>query len=134
MELVHECCPKRSRMGTSIMKSDEEQDKDKEERREYGKKQSGNEKNKSRWPITTQSKFNNNGHNRVLFYTFYAIIRHYFIPPVIRSENEKITRTEPILKAKFCIFFFYDGYHRKILETGVGGIPFFSYCFIFSSM
>ena len=43
-ELVHECFPKHSRMGTARMKYDKETDEDgKEKRREYGKMQSGHE-------------------------------------------------------------------------------------------
>ena len=38
-ELMHECFPKHSRMGTARMKEDNET----EERREYGKKYSGHE-------------------------------------------------------------------------------------------
>ena len=53
-ELMHESLPKHSRKGTARMKYHKETDEDGiEERREYGKKQSGHEQKKSRWPITS---------------------------------------------------------------------------------
>ena len=63
---MHECFPKHSRMGTARMKSDKETD-------EEGKKrivslESGHKQKKSRRPITSYSKYNNNKHNMVIFY------------------------------------------------------------------
>ena len=40
---------------------------DEEERRDYGKKQSGHERKNSQRRITTQSKYNINKHNMELF-------------------------------------------------------------------
>ena len=51
-ELMQEYFPKHSRMETARMKQDKDTDEDTEVRREYGKKQRGHERKKSRRPIT----------------------------------------------------------------------------------
>ena len=70
VDLMHECFPKHSHMGTATMKLKKKQtEKVRRDVSEYGKKQSGHErKKKSRRPKLSLSKYTINKHNLLVFY------------------------------------------------------------------
>ena len=91
---MHECFPKHSRMGTARMKLDKETDEDSNKTGvSIGKKwKVVMKKKKSRGPITTKSKYNNNKHNLLVFY---KILKNFNESQLI---NNKMDLNNPKIK------------------------------------
>ena len=94
-ELMHDCFPKHSCMGTAKLKYDKETDEECKKRgvRPERSKESTKKIKKSRRPITTQLKYINTKHNIAVFY---KILKKYneiqfkkYIYILPQSKNEK---------------------------------------------
>ena len=76
-ELMHECFPKHSRMGTARTKQDKHTDEEGKKRGVSMERSKAGTKKRSRRPITSQSKYNDNKHNMVMFYKIWKSIMKY---------------------------------------------------------